>query len=63
MEITLLDKVFLSGVLLAFIGIIGIKISPDDGKTLFYLVLSTIGGLLAMFITILIGIWEIISCC
>lgn len=62
MEITILGKIFLTGSLSCFIGVIGTWISPCSNKTpisvQFILFLLAVGGLLTMVITMFIGIWR-----
>lgn len=62
MEITILGKIFLTGSLSYFIGVIGTLISPCNNKTpisvQLILFLLAVGGLLTMVITMFIGIWR-----
>lgn len=61
MEIGLLGKVFLTGVLSFVIGVIELRILEKSGYNIF-IALTTIilfwGGLLSIVITVLIGIWR-----
>jgi len=63
MEITILGKIFLTGLLSCFIGAIGTWISSCDNKmpisVQLILFLLAVGGLLTVAITMFIGIWMV----